>query len=81
MLNKLLELRKTAKFMGNPNVCEMLAKKSSFLNEIVLCLDWNGAKECTSCRYRKMLKHEYLVFTCKGRRRYSRERARCRSMK
>ena len=35
----------------------------------------SGAKACQSCRSRQELSNEYLVFTCKIRLRYSRERA------
>ena len=35
----------------------------------------SGAKACKSCRSRQELSNEYLVFTCKIWRRYSRERA------
>ena len=33
-----------------------------------------GAKACKSCKSRQGLSNEYLVFTCKSRLRYSRER-------
>ena len=45
------------------------------------CWDWSGAKECTPCRSRIMLKNDCFVFSCKYLRRYSQERARCRSIK
>ena len=35
----------------------------------------SGAKACKSCRSRQELSNEYLVFTCKIRLRFSRERA------
>ena len=35
----------------------------------------SGAKVCKSCRSRQELSNEYLVFACKNRLRYSRERA------
>ena len=35
----------------------------------------SGAKTCKYCRSRQELSNEYLVFTCKIRLRYSRERA------
>ena len=35
----------------------------------------SGAEACKSCRSRQELSNEYLVFTCKIRLRYSRERA------
>ena len=35
----------------------------------------SGAKACQSCRSRQELSNEYIVFTCKIRLRYSRERA------
>ena len=30
-------------------------------NLLLNCWDWSGAKECTSCRSRKMLQNEYLL--------------------
>ena len=42
--------------------------------------DWSGEKRCISYRSWNMLKNQCTVFTCKHRRRYSRERARCRCM-
>ena len=48
---------------------------------LINCWDWSGAEECTSCWSRKMLNNEYLLFTCKDRRRYSRERAISKNMK
>ena len=38
-------------------------------------LESKAAKACKSCRSRQELSNEYLVFTCKIRLRYSRERA------
>ena len=51
--------------------------------KLLNCCDWSGAKECTSCKSRNilMLKNKYLLFTCKDRRRYNRERAKSKSMK
>ena len=42
---------------------------------MVFLLDSKIAKVCKSCRSRQELSNEYLVFTCKIWRRYSRERA------
>ena len=42
---------------------------------LVFRLEAQGAKACKSCRSRQELSNEYLVFTCKIRLRYSRERA------
>ena len=36
-------------------------------------LDSKGAKACKSCRSRQERSNDYLLFTCKNRRRYSRE--------
>ena len=41
---------------------------------MVFLLDSKGAKACKSCRSRQELSNEYLLFTYKNRRRYSRER-------
>ena len=67
-------------------ICERAAKKmkrrTKFASFILWV--WSGAKECTSCRSRKLLNMstKHLVqYTCKDRRWYSRERARSRSMK
>ena len=46
-----------------------------FRSERCKSLDSRGAKVCRSCRSRQKLSHEYLVFTCKNRLRYIRERA------
>ena len=42
---------------------------------MVILLDSKCAKACESCRSCQELSNEYLVFSCKNRRRYSRDRA------
>ena len=42
---------------------------------LVFRLESQGANVCKSCRRRQELSNEYLVFTCKRRLRYSRERS------
>ena len=55
--------------------CISIAKNATSFDEILLKFcDRRGAKGCKSDRSHQELSNEYLIFTCKNRRRYNRER-------
>ena len=72
MANLLTEMMENAKFWKVNIHSESEKCRRTFS---LKCWDRSGAKVCTSCRSRQELSHERLVFTCKNRLRYSRERA------